>query len=79
MLAKSDLPDAARQTLEERIIRLCVVRPPVELPTGLLGFGEHVEEMIERGKKDTQRRLKHFEFDNLEWWDAFMDEDGVML
>mgnify|MGYP003673694443 FL=1 len=35
--------------------------------------------MIERGKKDTQRRLKHFEFDNLEWWDAFMDEDGVML
>lgn len=78
-LSSPKLTDADRQKLEQRIIRLCVIRPPVELPAGLLSFGEDVEEMIERGRRDTRRRIKHFDFKNLEWWDAFMDDDGVML
>ncbi len=62
-----------------RQIAMCVIRPEQALPAGLLGFGDHVTEMIATGYGDAKRWLRHFNYAEHFWWDACVDEDGMLL
>lgn len=78
-LDNPEISGEQREIFEQRIVRLCVIRPENALPAGLLGFGDHVQDMIATGYEDAKRRLKHFNYAEHFWWDACVDEDGILL
>lgn len=78
-LKNPEISEEQREIFDQRIVRLCVIRPEQALPAGLLGFGDHVTEMIATGYGDAKRWLRHFNYAEHFWWDACVDEDGMLL